>query len=156
MRAGPRAQRGQDVAHAAVVDALRPDLAGAVRAEGEHDGVDTVHRGGERVGSGDVADDHLRLGRKPARLAGVAHQGPYGVALPDRLLDDEAADAAGRADDQHGHAGDSWRLPSEFALGRYGQKAERPGCGRTCCSWHRQGLPRHGSGAISSVDEPRR
>jgi hypothetical protein len=47
-----------------------------------------------------------------ARLAGIAHQRTDGEALPDRFLDDQVPNAAGCADDQHGHAGNGHlRLP---------------------------------------------
>src|SRR5438128_2249660 len=88
----------------------------AVRAEGEHDRIGTLHRAGKRVGSGDVTDDHLRFGGKLTRLVGVAHQGTHGMALPDRFSDDEAPDAAGRTDDQHGHAGNGHDVSLLFGV----------------------------------------
>ena len=100
----PRTERTQHIAHAAVVDAFSTHLSGTVRPESEHDGIHTLHRGGEGVRSGDVADDDLRFPREAARLARIAYQGTNAMALVDRLLDDEAPDATGRTDNEHGHA----------------------------------------------------
>src|SRR5208283_76680 len=100
----PRTQRSKDVAHSAVIDALSPHLSGSVRAECEHDGVDTVHRLGKRIGAGDVTEDHLRFAGKLTSLVRGAHQGTHGMALPQRLLDDEAPDASGGANDQYSHS----------------------------------------------------
>jgi hypothetical protein len=115
-----RAQGGQDVADAAVVDVLRSNLAGPVRAVCEHDGIDSVYRGNQCVGAGHVTDDDLRLRGKPSSLVGITHQGTSGVPLPDRLGDNEASDAACCADDQHGRGstghGCSW-LVSAITLG---------------------------------------
>ena len=97
----------QDVAHAAVIDILSTHFAGTIGAEGEHDSIDTVHRAWQRVRTGDVTGDHLCLMRKLAGLAGAAHQGTHDVALQQCLLDDEAPNAAGRTNNQHGHAGNS-------------------------------------------------
>src|ERR1017187_8023675 len=83
----------------------KPLLSGSVRAEGEHNSVDTVHRAGKRVGASHVAGDHLRCWGKPTGLAGGAHQGTHGMALTECFLDDEAPDATGRTNHQHGHAG---------------------------------------------------
>jgi len=46
-------------------------FASSVRAEGEDDSVDTVHRTGQRVGASDVTADHLRFWGKPTALPGV-------------------------------------------------------------------------------------
>jgi hypothetical protein len=51
--------------HPTIVDRFGPHLARAVGAEGEHDGVDTVHRARECLGPGDVTDQDLRFLRKP-------------------------------------------------------------------------------------------
>src|ERR1035437_8978689 len=57
----------QAVAHAAVVNVLSPHLSSAVRAECEHDSVDTVHRTGKRVGTDNITEDHLRFAGKLRR-----------------------------------------------------------------------------------------
>ena len=82
----PRTQRTQDVAHAAVIDTLRPHLSGSVRAKGEDDSVHTGDRTTKRVGASDIADDHLRFVWKPTGLARGAHQGTHGMALTECFL----------------------------------------------------------------------
>ena len=79
-------------------------LAAAIGTVREHDGIHARHGSRERVGPREVADDHLRLWRKAAHLAPIAHQGTHDEALPDGLLDDEASDAAGGTHDEHSHA----------------------------------------------------
>lgn len=99
----PGAQGLQDIAHAAVVDALRSGLARAVGAKGEYDRVHSVHRRGERLRPGHVTRDDLRFARELIRLTGLAHESPNGVALPERFINDEASDRARGADNQYCH-----------------------------------------------------
>src|SRR5271154_99231 len=47
-----RTKRRKDVAYAAIVDRLSSRLASPVRAECEHDGIDTVYCGGQRFWAG--------------------------------------------------------------------------------------------------------
>ncbi len=117
----PGTQRPQDVAHAVIVDTLRPDPARAVGAKGEHHGVHTLDGAGERVGSGHVTDDHLRFARKLIRLPGIAHQSPDGMALPDRFINDKAPDGASRADDQHIHSDNGHDASLLFGVGDHRQ-----------------------------------
>ena len=65
----------------------------------------------KRVGTCEVADDHLHIREQSAGFSRIADERPDGVPLPDCLLDDETSDAAGGTDDEHGqllmaHAGD--------------------------------------------------
>ena len=70
IRARPRTQRTQDVAHAAVVDVLRADLA-APSEPRVNTMASTPSTAAERVRARDVADDYLRLRGKLTRLAWV-------------------------------------------------------------------------------------
>lgn len=97
------AQRGKHAANAPVVDPLRSGLAAAVRAVREDDRVHAIDRGSQRVGTCEITHDHLHIGERSACFVGIAGKGPYSVALPNGLRDDETPDAAGGSNNQHGH-----------------------------------------------------
>ena len=67
----------------------------------EHDRVDVPHRRSEAFGLLEVAADEVDAGQDPLRAGDVPDQRPDGEAVPLRGRDDTAADAAGRADDEH-------------------------------------------------------
>jgi hypothetical protein len=65
--------------------------------------VHPINRRGKRVRPGYVTNDHLHVTRRLSLLAGLAHESPNGVALPERLINDEAPDRARGADNQYCH-----------------------------------------------------
>jgi hypothetical protein len=59
---GSAAERGEHIPYASVVDALSPGFTASVGAVREDDRVHAIDGGRQRIGTCQVADDHLDIG----------------------------------------------------------------------------------------------